>query len=254
MRDLNELFEKYIGRYIPHWESPRNWFTSAPEGSYNTIWSTADKEICFFLTFFSCICLLLLYTGAEAGKLPFIFKKVSLVYFMIFSIYGTIALTATFERILGFKLPAEFIGLGDIIENPEKLEKTTYLAALIAVFYIVLNYLLGTEAPPLRVEFPYSLLLFLSLAVVVPYVEECLFTAAILATLAQRLGIVPSLILTSILRVFFHVFILGSKLAMIPIFVWSILIGVVALAYRTKYPAILSHGIINAIAYIYLLL
>ena len=254
MEDLNKFFEKYIGKHIPHWESPRNWFTPAPEGSYNTIWSTADKKECFFMSLVACMCLLLLYTGAEAGELPFVFKKIAIVYIIVFMIYGMTALTATFERLLGFSLPAEYLGLGDIHENPEKLEKTTYLAILSAIIYIILNYLLGTETTPISVAYPYNLLLFLSLAAVIPYMEECLFSAAILATLAQRLGVIPSILLTSILRVLFHIFIVGSKLAAIPIFLWGILISYIVLAYRTKYPAILSHAIINAIAYLYLIL
>jgi len=254
MEDLNKFFEKYIGKHIPHWESPRNWFTPAPEGSYNTIWSTADKKVCFPLTFLTTLVLLLMYTGTEAGELPLIFKRVTMVYFMTFTIYGTLALTATFERLLGFSLPVEFLGMGDIHENPKKLEKTTYLAILSAIIYIILNYLLGTETTPISVEFPFNYLLFLNFIAVIPYVEECLFSAAILATLAQRLGAIPSIILTSILRVLFHIFIVGSKLAAIPIFLWGILISYIVLAYRTKYPAILSHAIINAIAYLYLIL
>jgi len=206
------------------------------------------------MSFAACMCLLLLYTGAEAGELPFVFKKIAIVYIMTLFTYCIVALTATFERLLGFSLPAEYLGLGDIHENPEKLEKTTYLAILSAIIYIILNYLLGTETTPISVEFPFNYLLFLKSIAVIPYVEECLFSAAILATLAQRLGAIPSIILTSILRVLFHIFIVGSKLAAIPIFLWGILISYIVLAYRTKYPAILSHAIINAIAYLYLIL
>jgi len=253
MEDLNKFFEKYIGKHIPHWESPRNWFTSAPEGSYNTIWSTADKKECFYFTLSVGALLLLLYTGAKAGTLPSVFEKISLVYLITLTLYSFVAVVSTFERFLGIDLPAEFIGLGDIHENPDKLEKTTYLAIVLAFLYIVLNYVLGTTAPIFDVSFPHSILLYVSLSVAIPYIEECFFSAAILATLAQRVGVIPSIVITSVMRVLYHVFIIGSKLATIPIFIWSILIGWVVLAYRTKYPAILSHAIINAVAYLYLL-
>ena len=252
MNNLNELFEKYIGKHL-HWESPRNWFTSAPEGSYNTIWSTADKKECFYFTLSVGALLLLLYTGAKAGSLPSVFGKISLVYFITLTLYSFVAVVSSFERFFGIPLPGEFMGLGDIIENPEKFEKTTILATALAFLYIVLNYIFKTTVAVFDVEFPYNFLLYVSLVVAIPYIEECFFSAAILATMAQRIGAIPSIVFTSILRVLYHIFIIGSKLASIPIFIWSVLISFVVLAYRTKYPAILSHAIINAVAYAYLL-
>ena len=204
-----------------------------PEGEMTTSWGKATNLM--HLQFFLLVFLPLLWIYVNLPEL----SDLVLIY-LIIAVFGT--LIVLIERMSPKGTPWAVMGL-----NTENLGQQVLSAVFIAVVTIIVG---GREGVVVPVRIPAETFMRIYLwGYALMAVEELLFTQVILATVEERLGIVPGALIAAVAFVAFHWRIYGWNFRILMAFaLYRIVAGILSGVYKSVVPTSFPHLIINVLA------
>jgi len=204
-----------------------------PEGEMTTSWGKATNLM--HLQFFLLVFLPLLWIYVNLPELA----DLVLIYLVI-AVFGT--LIVLIERMSPKGTPWAVMGI-----NTENLGQQVLSAVSIAVVTIIVG---GREGVIVPVRIPAETFMRIYLwGYALMAVEELLFTQVILATVEERLGIVPGALIAAVTFVVFHWRIYGWNFRILmALTLYRIVAGILSGLYKSVVPTSFPHLIINVLA------
>lgn len=148
-----------------------------------------------------------------------------------------------FANYLNKKVPGEFMSSGDLEDFWKYTKYGTIAVAIWLALYLML--LKGFFQPQSVVPFS-GLLSTGVLLIAIPVIETAFFVGFVLATSATLIGIIPAVILASALTGGFHWWVFqATPVHMYMSMLYGLIVYPVALAFKSKYPAVHAHILAN---------
>lgn len=224
------------------WSPPRNWVSAAESGDWSFAQETQESFIEWldYIYFFAAAGLVWL-TFHFAGQGNLLMSIVSMVYLLMLLIS---ALTSAVEEIKKTVLGFAFINFGE-----ESKQKDYFKWGVIGgLSFIVLSLLssgLGQQEIGLVIIESFIMGVLINV-VCIPMAEELILRGVYTAYLAEAAGIIPAIIISSIMGTLYHmaVYIL-TPYAIAMTFIASMIFASLTLWKKALLPALIAHALIN---------
>ena len=219
---------------------PRNWIGPAPPGSWS-VSMDEPNEIRHNRT--QALFHMLLYLFAGWVFISTVEVQIALFYAFILVAAGFVFVG---EAINPTKSPLAYIGWGDL----HKIQNYLTVGIVAAVVSIIGMVALQSVVPMqigLAVGTSVWFILFVGL-IYVPTIEEVGFRSVALPTIGENLGIIPGLVISSIIFGLFHLVLFQEIALVLGSVFFGFVMGIITLREGSSLPAIIAHIIIQIVA------